>query len=531
MQRLKEALGREKQPRKTKVFVTGQGPDIKTWFPSMFKSRLQMRSESLEVPPQNFYQQGQHTARKAKRGSQLKFHSCLCRECCQCQIAKAIPSSLSTSPSQSRITSTSSQLCGLPGHQFTHIGTRAWTMISSTMTSSLLQKVTPGKTFKKALYSRLNQRDGNIGKWKQHVESEVRIKTASQDSLVFIDLNDTPGLSPIIQVSSNSPELKHAWPLPPAQPSKKNAPTRVAIGAGAEDLPCSYLSSKHHSKSALTNEIQDALQSSIDSPSAAYSSVSFPTSQSHDPPVTDRPLQMIELRDTVPDVDISVLEAPLSKIPASRLDLGSAPQSLFFPSSGLTLESSSSNNSPPASLLIEPVVPSTESTDFHLSISASLMDSDYLSTLGTVGNLSLGNFQPTNDSSTTNLSYFTRDRKALLLGGCKQPLPLSPKSSENSRHESLTTIDPMAVIECAVLDKENRQECTTCVPGKENWCNASRSIFGSTPPAFIEVMVTHLGQETGEKGSQGGGIGRVEEGKGRVITGEEKCKKAKDMPE
>ena len=337
MQRLKQALGREKQPRKTNVLVTGLDPGIKTWFPSMFKSRFQMRSESLEVPPQNFYQQGQHTAQKAQRGSQLKFHSCLCRESCQCQIAKAIPSSLSTSLSQSRITSTSSQFYGLPGHQFTHIGTRAWTMISSTITSSLLQKLTPGKTFKGAPYSRLNQRDGNKGKWKQYVENEVRIMTASQDSLVFIDLVNTSELSPVVQGSSNSPELKHTWPLPPARPWKKNAPIRVANGAGAEDLPYSYLSSKHHSRSALSHEIQDALQSSIDSSSAAYSSVSFPISPSYDPPVTDRPLQTIELRIIVPDVDISVLEPTPSKIPASRLDLGSAPQSLFFPSSGLPL--------------------------------------------------------------------------------------------------------------------------------------------------------------------------------------------------
>ena len=127
------------------------------------------------------------------------------------------------------------------------------------------------------------------------------------------------------------------------------------------------------------------------------------------------------------------------------------------------------------------------------------MDPDHFSTLGKTGNLSLGSFQPTNDSLTTNLSYFTRDRRALLLGDYTQPSPLTPQSSENSKHESLTTVDPMAVIGCAVLHKENRQVCTTCMPGKGNWCNASRSIFGSTPPAYIAVRSTHLGQETCER--------------------------------
>lgn len=203
MKKLKEALHIERHAPGSKVSTNRRAAVKKLSVASMFKSLLHLGSGSLGSQPHDLPQQGGIAKEESRRDSSSRFYKCACLECPGCVGHERFRESLPPSLPESWRASSPGYLCGPSSHYAAAIQARAQGLITSSMTLSKAQggespeSISREDDDESGLSSYCcNQREGTTGNWKADVDNVGRIRSCSLDSLVLVELNNPPELSP-----------------------------------------------------------------------------------------------------------------------------------------------------------------------------------------------------------------------------------------------------------------------------------------------------------------------------------------------
>lgn len=434
--------------------VTGHTIEKKLSLTSMFKKLFISGDDNLNSPDKILDAQSRNAMDQSRGSCEPRMNNWVCVYS-------------STSSSEAVKATEPIPIAGPSTHRAHGMQTRARNMIRSSMDSSRIlekdvQEWVPRKGFSNwRTRSCLNQSDGTGF----DVDDAVLVSTQSQDSLVLVSIGDDSRLSPAENVPPNSPANSHTFGLTSLPLQAGRGITNPISKYGATGP---YLSLDADRSTQLTTDLSEAIDFV-----SQFSNVISRESYSPDEPSMNMLLDEEEA-------------GWRERRYLSQDNLGDSQTS-----------SCCSSNCIPSGLLYEPSEEPSEPSSTVLDSWQDSWEESHISLL----RLSEPSLRRATAPATTSTeasplidsTYFSKELSS------QEATSTSPKfETSNAEGSRASPKVPQIRIEPAEdqMPKSHlimySQRTNPCKPANERWSNHSRSIFGSTPPAYITSGGVHL---------------------------------------